>query len=220
MHPPPLPPSNSVEPSVQEQRRTRAESMCIGVLLPHLFVARCWSQVCKRSNAPGPSRCELVQDYPSTGQVWRTPNIGKSPRNPNNWNISGAVHGQMTTHYLGVICRTLPVARYAGVRCSRAATHQARVDRGRVAGELHAALARRVLQALQVGVHRCELRLAGQWPAVAHDSPEEHVYSGRVGLAVLLQHVDGVAEVLRSAQAVAEPLHARSCLNGTSRTVP
>ena len=50
--------------------------------------------------------------HPSTGQVWQTPNIGKSPRVSNNLIISGAVHGQMRGHCLGVVCPTLAVIGY------------------------------------------------------------------------------------------------------------
>ena len=49
--------------------------------------------------------------YPSTAKVWQTLNIGKSPRIPNNLIISGAVHGQISEHCLGVVCQTLPVLR-------------------------------------------------------------------------------------------------------------
>ena len=38
-------------------------------------------------------------------------NIGKTPGIPNNLIISGAVHGQMLRHCLGVVCQTLPVLR-------------------------------------------------------------------------------------------------------------
>ena len=50
--------------------------------------------------------------YPSTTKVWQTLNIGKSPRTPNNLIISGAAHGQISEHCLGVVCQTLPVLRY------------------------------------------------------------------------------------------------------------
>ena len=43
-------------------------------------------------------------DYPSTAQVWQTLKIGKSPRFPNNLIISGAVHGQISEQWLGVVC--------------------------------------------------------------------------------------------------------------------
>jgi hypothetical protein len=66
---------------------------------------------------------------------------------------------------------------------------------------------RRVLHPLKVGVHRCELRLLRQWPAVAHDSPEEHIHSGGISLAILFKHVDGVSEVFRCPQAISQPLH-------------
>ena len=49
------------------------------------------------------------QHYRSTAQVWQTLNIGKSPRAPNNLIISGAVHGQIGEHCLGVVCQTLAV---------------------------------------------------------------------------------------------------------------
>ena len=47
--------------------------------------------------------------YPSTAKVWQTLNTGKAPRIPNNLIISGAAHGQMRGHCLGVVCQTLPV---------------------------------------------------------------------------------------------------------------
>ena len=50
--------------------------------------------------------------YPSTANVWQTLNIGKAPGFPNNLNSSGAVHGQMSRHCLGVVWQTLPVLRY------------------------------------------------------------------------------------------------------------
>ena len=46
-----------------------------------------------------------------TGKVWQTLNIGKAPGIPNNLIISGAVHGQMSRHCLGVAGQTLPVLR-------------------------------------------------------------------------------------------------------------
>ena len=55
--------------------------------------------------------------YPSTAKVWQTLNIGKSPRVLNNLIISGAVHGQMRGHCLGVVCQTLPVLRYCVALC-------------------------------------------------------------------------------------------------------
>ena len=42
----------------------------------------------------------------------QTLNTGKAPRVPDNLIISGAVHGQKTTHCLGVVCQTVPVVRY------------------------------------------------------------------------------------------------------------
>ena len=53
----------------------------------------------------------VMCEYPSTAKVWHTLNIGKSPRVTNNLIISGAVHGQMAAHCLGVVCQTLPVLR-------------------------------------------------------------------------------------------------------------
>ena len=45
-------------------------------------------------------------------KVWQTLSIGKSSKIPHNLIISGAVHGQMPGHCLGVVCQTLPVLRY------------------------------------------------------------------------------------------------------------
>ena len=42
----------------------------------------------------------LDTDYPSTGKVWQTLNIGESSRVPSNLIISGAVRGQITAHCL------------------------------------------------------------------------------------------------------------------------
>ena len=50
--------------------------------------------------------------HPTTAHLWQTLNNGKAPGIPNNQIISGPVHGQITTHCLGVVCQTLPVVRY------------------------------------------------------------------------------------------------------------
>ena len=60
-----------------------------------------------------------LAEYRSTGQVWQTLNIGKSPRVPHSLIISGAVHGQILEHRLGVVCQTLAVLRHTALERSR-----------------------------------------------------------------------------------------------------
>ena len=48
----------------------------------------------------------------STGKLWQPLNIGKSPTVPGNLIISGAVHAQISSRCLGVVCQTLPALRH------------------------------------------------------------------------------------------------------------
>ena len=65
---------------------------------PSVRGLKCWV-VCTLMLLISPLLCEMGDEhYRSTGKVWQTLIIGKSPRTPNNLIISGAVHGQISGH--------------------------------------------------------------------------------------------------------------------------
>ena len=65
-----------------------------------------------KHHAPPTSRvCVRQKRYRSTGKVWQAVNIGKARSKPSNSILSGAVHGQISGHCLGVVGQTLAVLR-------------------------------------------------------------------------------------------------------------
>lgn len=84
--------------------------------------------------------------------------------------------------------------------------HQPRVARGDVMLQGPSRSSGGRLHARQVRVDGAELGLARQRPAVAHNAPQQHVDCAGVRLAILLQDVDRMPEVLRCPQAVSQPL--------------
>ena len=84
----------------EERRGEVTGAACMGTSTEWLFA-------CLRAGAA----VGLGGEHRGTGDVWQTLNVGTSRRVPNNLIICGAVHGHISEHCLGVVCRTSPVLR-------------------------------------------------------------------------------------------------------------